>query len=185
MVYILLAPGFEEAEALVPADLLRRAGVPVTLAGAGGEIIPGGHGIAVQTDAPLESVILSAGDALVLPGGTRGVENLEASPAVLALARQAAASPEILLAAICAAPAMLARRGVLRPGVRAVCYPGLEGDLSAAGAVPEMGSSAVAEDSLITGRAAGSAFDFGLALVERLAGPEQAEKIRAGIHYGG
>ena len=84
------------------------------------------------------------------------------------------------MAAICAAPTLLARWGQLR-GRRAVCYPGMEGDLR--GALPQMEESVVVDGKLITGRAAGSAFDFGLALVEALAGPERAREVRHGIHY--
>lgn len=183
MVYILLAPGFEEAEALVPADLLRRAQIPVALAGVGSAAVSGGHGVTVLTGLPVESVSLTPGDMLVLPGGTGGVAELEASAAVLALARRAAEDPELWLAAICAAPAMLARHGILPPGARAVCCPGLEDDLTGAGLIPAMDQSALVQGRLITARAAGAAFDFGLALVEALAGRERAREIRAGICY--
>ena len=77
MVYILLAPGFEEAEALVPADLLRRADVPVTLLGANGRTITGSHGINVVADLPMEAAALAPGDMLVIPCGLKGVSFLE------------------------------------------------------------------------------------------------------------
>ena len=78
MVYILLAPGFEEMEALVPADLLRRAGLEVALTTVGPALVPGGHNITVQADLTLDQVTLKAGDIVVLPGGGIGVENLAA-----------------------------------------------------------------------------------------------------------
>lgn len=184
MVYILLGAGFEEAEALVTADVLRRADIPVTLAGIGGELIAGSHGIAVRADRPVEEVALEQGDMVVLPGGMGGVASIEASAAAMALVRRAAEDPGIWLAAICAAPALLARAGLLPAGAPCVCYPGMEGELSAAGAVPAMDRPAVTCGRLITGKGPGTAFDFGLALVEALAGAETAAQVRAALHYG-
>lgn len=184
MIYILLGAGFEECEALVTADVLRRADLPVTLAGVEGRTVTGGHGITVQADLPAAAVTLAPDDMLILPGGMGGVASLERGPAAMRLIRQAAADPHIWLAAICAAPTLLARAGLLPAGVHAVCYPGMEGDLTAAGVIPVMDRPVVVQDRLITGRAAGSAFDFGLAIVEILAGTAKADQVRAGIHYG-
>ena len=184
MVYILLGAGFEEAEALVTADVLRRADIPVTLAGIGGDAVTGSHGITVQADLPVERAALKAGDMVVLPGGMGGVASIEASAAAMALVRRAAEDPGIWLAAICAAPTLLARAGLLPRGARCVCYPGLEDELSKAGAVPAMDRPAVVQGRLITGKGPGAAFDFGLALAEALAGPEAAAQVRAGLHYG-
>lgn len=183
MVYILLGAGFEEAEALVTADLLRRAGLPVTLAGIGGRTITGSHAITVQADLPVEAVTLQAGDMMVMPGGLGGVTSMENSPAAMALIRQTWNDPDLWLAAICAAPTLLARAGLIGPGIHAVCYPGMEGELSDAGVTPVMDQPVVAQDKLITGRAPGAAFDFGLALVEVLAGTAAADQVRAGLHY--
>lgn len=183
MVYILLGAGFEEAEALVTADVLRRAELPVSLVGIGGPAVTGSHDITVQADLPVETVALKEGDMVVLPGGMGGVASIEHSREAMALVRQAAEDPELWLAAICAAPTLLARSGVLPKGARCVCYPGLEGELSQAGAVPRMDQSTVAEGRLITGRGPGSAFDFGLALAEALAGPDAAAQVRAGLQY--
>ena len=183
MVYILLGAGFEEAEALVTADVLRRAELPVSLAGIGGPAVTGSHDITVQADLPVEAVALKEGDMVVLPGGMGGVASIEHSREAMALVRQAAEGPELWLAAICAAPTLLARAGVLPKGAPCVCYPGLEGELSQAGAVPRMDQSTVAEGRLITGRGPGSAFDFGLALAEALAGPDAAAQVRAGLQY--
>ena len=98
MVYILLGSGFEEAEALVTADVLRRADVPVTLAGIGGELITGAHGIAVRADAPVESVKLKEDDMVVLPGGMGGVASIEGSGPAMALIRQAGTDVRLRLA---------------------------------------------------------------------------------------
>ena len=115
---------------------------------------------------------------LVLPGGGRGVENLACCPQVEQLIRLAAAQG-IPIAAICAAPTLLARWGLLE-GKRAVCFPGLEGKLAGA---CHTGASVVTDGATITGRAAGSAFDFGLELVKFLAGEEKAEEVRHNVHY--
>ena len=182
MVYILLGAGFEEAEALVTADVLRRAELPVSLTGIGGDHVTGSHGIAVRADIRVEDVALSHGDTVVLPGGMGGVASIEGSRAAMALAREAA--EKYRLAAICAAPTVLARAGLLKKGARCVCYPGMEGELSAAGAVPCMDRSTVVDGNLITGRGPGSAFDFGLTLVETLAGADAARAVAAGLVYG-
>lgn len=184
MVYILLGEGFEEAEALVAADVLRRADVPVTLTGIGGDAVTGSHHITVRADKPVGLVKLQPGDMVVLPGGMGGVASMEGSEEAMALIRQAASGGDYWLAAICAAPTLLARAGLLPKGARCVCYPGMEGELSRAGAVPAMDEAAVTEGRLITGRGPGAAFDFGLALVEALAGPGAAGKVRAAMHYG-
>ena len=145
MVYILLGAGFEEAEALVAADVLRRGEIPVSLAGIGGEWVAGSHGITVKADLPVEGVTLKEGDMVVLPGGMGGVASIEGSGEALALVRGAAETPGCWLAAICAAPTLLARAGLLPQGGRCVCYPGMEGELSQAGAVPAMDQAAVRE----------------------------------------
>lgn len=181
MVYILLGAGFEEAEALVTADVLRRGDLPVTLAGIGGMAVTGSHNITVQADLPVEEVSLEEGDMVVLPGGMGGVAAIEGSQAAMALVREAAL--DCWLAAICAAPTLLARAGLLFEGTRCVCYPGMERELSEAGAAPEMDRSVVVEGRLVTGRGPGSAFDFGLALVMVLAGAAAAERVRAALHY--
>ena len=166
MVYILLAPGFEEAEALVPADLLRRAGIETALVSLEGDSVTGSHQITVKADLELSQVDLGRASMLMLPGGGRGVENLGKSPAAAALVREAAEGG-VPLAAICAAPTLLARWGLLE-GKQAVCYPGMENQLT--GALIRAEAGVVEDGDRITGRAAGSAFDFGLALVRYLAG---------------
>lgn len=179
MVYILLGEGFEEAEALVTADVLRRGGAEVSLTGIGGMTVAGAHKIAVRCDAAVENVSLAEGDMLVLPGGLGGVASIEGSAAAMALARRAAEDDGIWLAAICAAPAMLAEAGLLPAGKSAVCYPGMEGALTAAGLVPCMDRHAVRDGKLITGRAPGGAYGFGLALLEALAGADAARAVAA------
>ena len=178
MVYILLAPGFEEAEALVPADLLRRAGIETVLVSLDETPVPGSHGITVTADTTLDKLDRSKADMVVLPGGP-GHKNLGKDPRVEQLVREMAGQNR-WVAAICAAPTLLGGWGLLE-GKDAVCYPGMEQGLT--GARTKMDRSVVVDGKLVTGRAAGSAFDFGLTRVEVLAGKETADKIRGGIHY--
>lgn len=177
MVYILLAPGFEEMEALVPADLLRRAGIETKLIAVSDNPVPGSHGITVSGDGGLEEVDLDRAQVLVLPGGLTGVKNLGDSPAVERLVREAR-SRNIHVAAICAAPTLLGKWGLLE-GKQAVCYPGMEDELT--GAQLRRGAGVVADGTILTGQAAGVSFQFGKALIETLAGKEAADQVFQGI----
>ena len=179
MVYILLAPGFEEIEALAPVDLLRRANIETATVSITGEPVPGSHGITVTADIALDRVDLSKADMLVLPGGGPGYKNLGADPRVERRVR-AAAEKGLWVAAICAAPTLLGKWGLL-VGKQAVCYPGMEEGLT--GAQARMDQGVVVDGKIITGRAAGSAVDFGLTLVSVLAGREAADQVRNGIYY--
>ncbi len=174
MVYILLADGFEEAEALVPADLLRRAGVEVTLVGVTGETVTGAHGIAVVSEVNVETVNVEHMEMLVVPGGLPGVTNVAASESAMELVK-AAAEGKSYLAAICAAPAMvLGPLGVLK-GYKATGYPGTEEGME--GAQPQKGYSVVVDGDIISGEGPGSAFDFVLTLVQVLKGEETAKQV--------
>lgn len=182
MVYILLGTGFETAEALAPADVLRRGNVPVSLVGVSGPTVTSAQTVTVTADLTLDQVQLAPGDMVMLPGGLGGVDVLEHSEEAMALVRQAAADPQMWVSAICAAPTLLARAGVLPAGNRGVCYPGMEGDLVSAGVTPCMEEPFVVDGHFVTGRAAGSSFEFGLALLSALAGPEAAQRVKAAIH---
>ena len=179
MVYILLAPGFEEAEALVPADLLRRAGIQTALTGVEDQMVAGSHDIAVRADRVIAQVDLRDAEMIVLPGGGRGVQNLREHPAVAALAQEAV-DRGIPLAAICAAPTLLGEWGMLK-GRRATCYPGMEEQMGSA--VVQPGQRVVTDGRIVTGEGPGSSFDFGLKLVEALLGAAEAEKVRHAVHY--
>ena len=181
MVAILLGKGFEEAEAVVPADLLRRAGVEVALVGVGGKQIPGAHGITVTADLTLKELDPEQVELLMLPGGMGGVETLSGDLRAQALIQHCYDEGR-WLAAICAAPTILANLGMLDRR-RAVCYPGME-DLMGS-AVVQKGSQVVVDGHIVTGEGPGSAFPFGLKLVEVLKGPEAAGQVRHAVHYHG
>ena len=117
---------------------------------------------------------------LVLPGGTAGVNNMGEDAKALDIIRYAADN-QVLISAICAAPGLLARVGVLK-GRRAVVFPGLESRLTSGGAQAQPGVRIVQDENLLTAQAAGSAVEFGLSIITRLKGWEAAEKIRAAIH---
>ena len=179
MVYIILGTGFEEIEALAPCDLLRRGGVDVKLAGIGSQEISGGRGIKVKTDCLLEDIDLSEADMIVIPGGLRGVETIESTPAALELVRSAYDMGKFV-AAICAGPRVLAKIGIL-DGKNAVCYPGMEAEMT--GGIMTNESPVVCDGNVITSRSAGTAIDFGLTLLSLLKGSETADRVCHGIYY--
>ena len=177
MVYLFLANGFEEIEALCPLDLLRRAGVAVMTVGVGGgELITGAHGIAVQPDIPDTMFRDAKPEMVILPGGMPGARHLDES-ATVAQALKAAERSGGYLAAICAAPMVLGHQGYLR-GKTAVCFPGFEGELTGA----TVGDTRVAADGrVITAVGMGAALEFGLALVEHLCGREKAAALKRSV----
>ena len=181
MVAILLGEGFEESEALVPADLLRRAGLKVCLVGLHSLQVTGGHGITVTADTTLDQLSPEDLKMLVLPGGLGGVEAIHSSTPALTLI-QRCSDHGCWLAAICAAPTILANLGILDRR-RAVCYPGMEDMMGSA--VVQKGTPVVVDGHIVTGEAAGSAFAFGLTLVEVLKGTEAAHQVKHAVHYHG
>lgn len=181
MVSILLGNGFEEAEALVPADLLRRAGIEVVLTSLEGEWVTGSHNITVKADQALAQIDPGDVELVMLPGGLGGVSALGADPRVADLVHTVL-NRGGYAAAICAGPTLLAAFGLLE-GKNAVCYPGMEDEM--AGAVTRPSVPFVVDGSIITGEAAGAAFPFALKLVELLRGPEAAQKVKDAVHYHG
>jgi 4-methyl-5(b-hydroxyethyl)-thiazole monophosphate biosynthesis len=179
MVYILLAEGFEEMEALVPADLLRRAGIQVALVGLNAPVVTGSHGIAVTADLLLEQADAEEMDMLVLPGGLGGVESMQMDLFALAFIQKTYTLGR-WLCAICAAPTLLAHLGLLDRR-KAVCYPGMEDEMDSAVVLPDQ--EVVVNGRIITARAAGSAYEFGFQLITALVGAAKAEEVRHGIHY--
>ena len=177
MVYIFLADGFEEIEALAPADVLRRAEIDVKLCGVGGDVIRGSHGISVVCDSVIEEAVLNERtEAVILPGGMPGTLNLEKSELVQ-LAVDFAVENERLVCAICAAPSILGHKGLLK-GKNAISFPGFETELKGA-VISE--KYVVKDGKFITAKGMGSAVEFGLEIVKALKGSEAAEKIRASL----
>lgn len=179
MVYILLGKGFEETEAIAPGDVLRRAQIPMQYVGIGGRVVEGAHGISVQADITADQMELSEMDMLVLPGGLGGVESIERSEeAVQAIIY--ALEHDKYVAAICAAPTILGKRGLL-DGRHAVCYPGCEKEMGKAIVHPE--KEAVVDGNIITGRAPGAAIEFGLTLAGMLKGEFTPDEIAGYMVY--
>ena len=173
MVYVLLGTGFEETEAIAPIDLLRRAGAEVLTVGIQGKTITGGHGIGVCADITLEEMDLTAMEMIVLPGGLGGVASVKGSELAQNAVRFAYENDK-WVAAICAAPTVLAMLGIT-DGRRATCYPGCEGDMGSA--LMEENKAFVVDGKLITGTSAGCAVPFGLALVAALKGQDVADEV--------
>lgn len=178
MVYMFLADGFEETEALAPLDILRRGGVEVKTVGVTGGYVIGAHGITVKADILPPSASKENTEAVILPGGGVGTQNLDASVFVKE-AVQSAYDAGKLVCAICAAPSVLGKMGLLR-GKKATCYPGFEKYLDGA----ELSETNVAEsENVITANGMGAALDFGFAVLARLRGADKAEEVKRQIQY--
>lgn len=177
MVYCFLADGFEETEAIAPVDMLRRAGVTVKTVGIGKSVITGSHGLSVICDLTDSEVRLTDElDGVILPGGMPGTLNLDASQAVHS-AVDFALSHQKLVCAICAAPSILGRKGLLS-GKKAIAFPGFEKELE--GAI--ISKDPVVKDGVfITAKGAGVAVDFGLEIVAALVSRAKSDEIRASI----
>ncbi len=176
---MLFAEGFEEVEALTTVDLLRRAEIGCDMVALGSsDTVTGSHGIAVRVQGTLNGVDWDAYDAILLPGGQPGTRNLAADERVIDALRHFSASGK-LTAAICAAPTVLAKAGLLE-GRRAVCYPGLEEQL-----IGCTGGDGMVEvdGTVITSRGVGTAIPFALAIVEYFSGAEKARELAHTIVY--
>lgn len=175
MIYMFLANGFEEVEALLPLDLMRRAGLEVKTVGVGGKDITGSHGITVKADMIDSDLSDNSPECVILPGGMPGTKNLDASPVVHG-ALDDALENNSLICAICAAPMILGKRGILR-GKKATCFPGFEEYLEGA----TVGGRAVRDGQVITAVGMGAAMEFGLEIVAALKGREEADKLFAAV----
>jgi 4-methyl-5(b-hydroxyethyl)-thiazole monophosphate biosynthesis len=174
-VLCLLESGFEEIEAITPVDLLRRAGAAVVVASVNGEkVVTGRCGVAVQTDMALSAVAEQPFDLLLIPGGP-GVKALRTDGRAAQLAK-AYAKQGKPIGAICAAPTVLADAGLLA-GRRFTAHQSVHGELPGVLA----GERVVKDGNLITSRGAGTALDFGLALVRELFGEAKEKEIHASI----
>ncbi len=160
MILVLLANGFEEIEALTPVDMMRRASLDVKTVGIGGKVITGAHGISVVCDEVCDEVSLDGVSLVVFPGGMPGATNLDASP-FTDKAIEAVLKNGGRLAAICAAPLVLGRRGLLK-GKRATCFPGFEKELVGATLVSE---NVVTDGNVTTANGMRAALEFAEELV--------------------
>ncbi|MCI8553571.1 MAG: DJ-1/PfpI family protein [Clostridiales bacterium] len=177
MIYVFLAPGFEEIEALTTVDILRRAGLETaTVAVGSGAVVRGAHDIAVEADLTEREAVPDGLEAVVLPGGMPGTLHLERSPTVQGFIRYAA-EQERYLCAICAAPTILGHLGLLE-GKEATCFPGCEAELTGA----RLSAELVAVDGrLITARGPGASIAFGLRIVSEMLSPETAAALEASL----
>ena len=181
MIAVLLANGFEEIEALCPADLLMRAGKDVRLVSISGDRkVVGTHKVEICADTTLDMIDRDEIELLFLPGGMPGAENLYNSEKVreLVLYMNENKRP---IAAICAAPLVLGRLGILK-GKKATCYPGFEDELKGA-VLSELPT--VTDKNIITGAGMGASFALGIAAIELLCGKETADRIRASTMIDG
>ena len=176
MVLVFLAPGFEESEAICPIDILKRADLDVvTVSITDDKEVVGAHGITVKADITLAQLPLCHPEAVVLPGGMPGTKNLDDCEELKKLIR-AANDDGAFLCAICAAPMILGKMGLLN-GKKAICYPGFEQYLE--GAI--VGGRVRTDGNMITACGMGAAIEFGLAIVEVLKGKNTAEKIKDAV----
>ena len=161
---LLFASGTEEIEALTPVDILRRAGAHVDIIGVGTDEPTGSHGIRIKTDMTLASADLLSYDMIIIPGGMPGTTNIEET-GIAEVLRKADAEGKII-AAICAAPMILGRAGLLA-GREAICYPGFEKYLSGAVISEKKGM--------------GVALEFALELTKALYGKEKADEVASSV----
>ncbi len=174
-VLTLLGKGFEELELVAPVDLLRRAGVKTVMASTETDLLVAGrNGIRIQADCLLDDCATGDFDLLYIPGGP-AVSRLREDPRVLDLVKEFQAR-SAALAAICAAPTLLAQAGILQ-GKTVTSFPGVRAEVEPFAAVYTE-NRVESDGNLLTSRGAGTAEEFGLALVERLCGKDKAEAIR-------
>lgn len=171
---VFLATGFEEIETVTVIDILRRAGVDVTVAGLTADVTEGKHGMKVIPDTSIDDVTVEEFDAVIAPGGNPGYKNLRKDPRVIAMVKKAFDSNKIV-AAICAGPAVLSDAGVLE-GKACTIYPGMDDELKAGGGKPNH-DIVVVDGNVITSRGPATAIPFALKLAEKLAGKQVAESV--------
>lgn len=173
MIYVFFAEGFEEVEALATVDVLRRAGLEVKTVGVTGKTVSGSHHIPIVCDCEISEITPDDSvQAVVLPGGMPGTTNLENSAEVNAFIDYANENGKYICA-ICAAPSVLGKKGLLE-GKEAICFPGFEEYLYGA-CISE--NSVVADGKIITAKACGVALKFGKVIAEQFIGKEKAEKL--------
>lgn len=178
MIYVFLADGFEETEALVPTDILRRGGFEVRIVGVTGKTVTGSHGIQVVCDITESQASEENLCCVVLPGGMPGTVNLEKSDTVRRFINFADENG-LVIGAICAAPSILGHMGLLN-GKKATCFPGFEKELTGAILTD---APAVCDGNTVTAWGAGGAFEFGLCLLKTLTDEKTAASLAENMKY--
>ncbi len=179
MIYVFLADGFEEIEALAPVDFLKRAGIEVVTVGIASKEVTGAHNIKVVADITADEVNLNDDlQGIILPGGMPGAENLNNSPLVQSAIDYCTQNNKII-AAICAAPFILGRKGLLN-GKNATCFPGFEDELEGAN-LKDVG--VMVDGLIVTAKGAGVAWEFGAAICSIITGEEKTLEILRGIQW--
>lgn len=179
-VLFILAEGFEEVEAVTPIDMLRRAGIDVVAAGLSGIDIAGSHGITILADCEFAEVSGENFDAVVLPGGKAGAENLAASKEVINYLNDMFAKGA-LVAAICASPGVVLSKTKILSGKKVTCFPGFEKHLPKDAKFSD--ERVVVDGNLITGKAAGAAAEFSSAIITYLLDKANADKVFESMFY--
>ena len=179
MVYLVLANGFEEIEALTPVDVLRRAGLDVVTVGISGKNAVGAHGITVQCDVTADELgdTLKDADMLIFPGGMPGADNIDKFAYTDGYIKSTLDGGGFV-AAICASPMILGKRGYLE-GKEAVCFPGFEEYLY--NARVDITRDVVRDGNIVTSRCMGTALPFALELVECLLGKEKRDSVERAV----
>jgi len=177
MVYVLMVNGFEDIEAIEPIDIMRRAGIDVKTVGVMGKNATSSHDITIETDILIGDVNPDNMEMLVLPGGP-GHTNLDESQAVQDLISKAL-EKDIYIAAICASPSILGKRGIL-DNRKYTCFPGFE-RYAPLGVFT--GEKATLDGKILTGKGAGAACDFGFKMVEILKGNDITNKLKKEMQY--
>lgn len=176
-IFVFLADGFEEIEALAPVDILRRAGLSVkTVSVMDEQVVAGAHGVPVLADVMFDEINAEDAEMILLPGGLPGATNLDAhqglSQMILDFAKE-----EKPLVAICAAPLVFGNRGLLE-GKKATCYPGFDTYLKGA----QYTAALVEKDgNFITGKGPGAAMEFAFAIVEKYCGMDKVNELKQGM----
>ena len=178
--YVFLADGFEEIEALAPVDVMRRAGLPVTMVSVtDNRVVNGAHGIPVVADASFGELDYADAALLFLPGGLPGATNLEAHADLGELLQAKAKEEGVILSAICAAPLVLGGLGLLQ-GKQATCYPGFEDTMAGA---TYTAAKVTADGNIFTACGPGAAWELGFTFVEHFCGATKADELRKGMQF--
>lgn len=178
--YVFLAEGFEEIEALAPVDVMRRAGLAVTMVSVTDNLVVcGAHGVPVVADATFAELDFADAALLFLPGGLPGATNLEAHVGLGALLRAKADEEGTILSAICAAPLVLGGLGLLQ-GKHATCYPGFENAMTGA---TYTAAKVTVDGNIFTACGPGAAWELGFIFVEHFCGAVKADDLRKGMQF--